>query len=223
MSVEGIYRFDHPISILLLLFFVFIGCYSGVRMGRIPKLVKEKAFAERHLSSSSSIENDEQSSSTVVSSSPYVSLINSISNNLTSTDIDLELILNDDVLLTMLSSCTNYKLPENFTIDETKCDHKGNLFVLNDSILRDYTSHDHESFAMNVIEYIKKFSTKINFKINKIKCSDEDLFFMQYLQKKIFNLCNIYNDCTRKLVKRMNSMIKYGVNSIIHLNLFIFN
>ena len=141
---------------------------------------------------------------------------------MTSTDIDLGLSLNDNNRLKILPSCTSYILPEGFTIDETKRDHKENLFVSNDLISRDCITNDNESFSKNVIGYVRKFSTKINFKINNTEYSHEDLSFMQYLQKKIFNLYNTYNDCTRKLVKRMDSMIKHGVNSTIRFNLIIY-
>ncbi|CAF5171685.1 unnamed protein product, partial [Rotaria magnacalcarata] len=139
---------------------------DGVRMGRIPKLIKEKALAEHHLSSSS-IENDDPSSSVASSSPPCLSSMNSNSNNLISTDVNLQLIdehffsddfesISMDTPPTILPSCNDYMLSEDLTIDETKNDLKENISISNRSLLNNCTENCGETFSKNVLEHIKK-------------------------------------------------------------------
>jgi hypothetical protein len=189
-------------------------------MGRIPKLVKEKALAEHHLSSSST-ENDDPSPSIGSSSPSCVPSINS--NNFTSTDFDLELIdeqlfLDDldsisfDISSTKLPSCTSYILPDNFTIDETKHDHKEDLLILNRSVLTDSTGNCEEQFSNNVIKYINKFITKISHTIINTELGYEESSFIRYLRWKMIDLSNIYNERTRQLIERMKTMMSLEVN-----------
>lgn len=191
-------------------------------MGRIPKLVKEKALAEHHLSSSS-IENDDPSSSTASSSPPCSSLINSSSNNLTSTDgnlpfIDEQFFLDDfdaisiDSSPTALSSCNSYLLPEAFSIDETKYNHKENLSAINRPILTNCTVNYKEQYSTNVIEHIRTFVLTMVHPLTNTESNNEQLSFIRYLQRRIFDLCNTYNGCTRQFIERMNSMITLEVN-----------
>ncbi|CAF4377245.1 unnamed protein product, partial [Rotaria sp. Silwood2] len=192
---------------------------EGVRMGRIPKLVKEKALAEHHLSSSS-IENDDPSSSIASTSPSCLSSINS--NNLTSTDMNLDLIdepffLDDfesvsiDTPSTTSPSCHSYVLPENLTVDETKTNHKENQSILNHSVLTNYTVNNEENFSNNALERIKKLVLKLNYPMTCTVSNYEELSFIRYLRRKIFDLSNTYNDCTRQFVERMNNIISLEI------------
>jgi hypothetical protein len=182
-------------------------------MGRIPKLVKEKALAEHHLSSSST-ENDDPSSS-------IGSLPQSINSNIfPSKDFELELI-DEQIFLDdfdsisfnnsttkLLPSCTSYILPDNFTIDETKHDHEENLFTLNRSILTNCKVNCED----NIIEYIKKLVTKISHTIINTELGYEESSFIRYLRWKMIDLSNTYNERTRQLIERMKTMINLEVN-----------
>jgi hypothetical protein len=213
MSVDGIkFKFKF-------FFFNYFIFNLGVRMGRIPKLVKEKALAEHHLSSSST-ENDDPSPS-MGSPPPSIN-----SNIFPSKDFELELI-DEQIFLDdfdsisfdnppakLLPSCTSYILPDNFTIDETKHDHEENVLTLNRSILTNCTVHYEEKFTDNIIEYIKKFFTKISHTIINTEISYEESSFIRYLRWKIINLSNTYNERTRQLIERMKTMINLEVNTI---------
>ncbi|CAF1526938.1 unnamed protein product [Rotaria sp. Silwood1] len=192
---------------------------EGVRMGRIPKLVKEKALAEHHLSSSS-IENEDPSSSIASTSPSCLSSINS--NNLTSTDINFELIdeplfLDDfesisiDTPSTTSPSSHSYILPENFTIDEIKHNSKENSSVLNRSNLINCTVNNEENFSKNIIERVKKLVMKLNYPMTCTISDYEELSFIRYLRKKMFDLSNTYDGGTRQLVERMNNMINHEI------------
>lgn len=177
-------------------------------MGRIPKLVKEKALAEHHFSSSS-IENDDPNSS-ITSSSSSPSLL----NNLTSKDISLELIdeqfLFDDFdcisMNNSLLSCNSYLFPEDFIIDDKNNNHKENLSLLNNC-----TENFDESITKNVLERLRKLVIKITHPLTYTVSDYEELSFIRYLRNKMFDLCNTYNDCTRQLMERMNNMINLQV------------
>ena len=173
-------------------------------MGRIPKLVKEKALAECHHSS------DESSLSTLSTSPARVPSSNSNSNPLLSTDFDLPLIdeqlCNEEFpsttmehLTAALPSCTSYILPENFTIDETKMALKNN----------DSLNHDH--YPSFVLERMKILGPKIAHHTGTIELDHDESMFMQYLRQKMFNLCETYNQRTEQLIERMTSMINLGV------------
>ncbi|CAM4795194.1 unnamed protein product [Rotaria magnacalcarata] len=194
---------------------------DGVRMGRIPKLIKEKALAEHHLSSSS-IENDDPSSSVASSSPPCLSSMNSNSNNLISTDVNLQLIdehffsddfesISMDTPPTILPSCNDYMLSEDLTIDETKNDLKENISISNRSLLNNCTENCGETFSKNVLEHIKKLVIKILHPRFNTVSDQEQLLFIRYLRRKTFDLCNTYNGCTRQLMERMTSMINQQI------------
>jgi hypothetical protein len=208
MSVEGNER-------KLLLFFVLFNFILGVRMGRIPKLVKEKALAEYHVSSSS-IENEDP-----FSSSPYVRSIGSNSNNLTPSDFNLELIdeqlfsddfdsISFDDSPSGIPSCKEYILPDNFTIDETKHEYEEKQFIVNCE----------EQFSNNVLERIKGLVTKLSEPITTIELGHEQSSFIRYLRWKMIDLCNTYNGGTRQSIERMNNMISHGVNININIKCF---
>ena len=198
MSVQGkkrvyLIRFSSRKSVRLF--------FSGVRMGRIPKLVKEKALAECQHSS------DESTQSLTSTSPARVPSSNSNSNPLLSTDFDLPLIdeqfYNDDFpsislenLSVALPSCTSYVLPENFTIDETKLGKK----------------RVSEPFASSFLEKMKILAPKIAHQTDSIELDEDETSFIDYLRKKTFDLCQTYNQRTKQLIERMESMIDLGVN-----------
>jgi len=173
---------------------------QGVRMGRIPKLVKEKALAECQHSS------DESTQSLTSTSPARVPSSNSNSNPLLSTDFDLPLIdeqfYNDDFpsislenLSVALPSCTSYVLPENFTIDETKLGKK----------------RVSEPFASSFLEKMKILAPKIAHQTDSIELDEDETSFIDYLRKKTFDLCQTYNQRTKQLIERMESMIDLGI------------
>jgi hypothetical protein len=217
----------------LCFFFIDFSIFTGVRMGRIPKLVKEKALAEYI---SSSIENEDP----IQSSSSRVPPINSnINNHLSTTNLaDLHLPLIDDHSLfadldgmpidtqlnchtpptltaTMLSSCHSYQLPDNFTIDETKQEDTKDdprIVKLNPSALSNYMTNCEASFANNVTVRMKNIVKKIS---HPTKCTEldyEESSFIRHLRWKLFELSNTYNGRTRQFIELMNSMIQLGVN-----------
>ena len=157
----------------------------GVRMGRIPKLVKEKALAECHLSSDDSIASS--------SSPPRIP-----SAYITSSDFDLPLIVEqvspDE--FDALPSCASYVLPANFTIDETA---QGPV---------DETINEPEEFSADVIECIV---SKVSHPTAQTELEPEQSAFIRYLRRKMFDLCQTYNGRTRQLIDRMNTMIGLGV------------
>jgi len=179
-------------------------------MGRIPKLVKERALAEHQLSSSST-ENDDPSSSMP---SPAQS-INFLSNDFDLQLIDEQLFLDDidsislEQSPTKLPSCTSHILPDNFTIDETKHDR---------SVLTNCIINCKEQFSNNVIERIRTLVTNISYTIINTELGDEESSFINYLRWKIINISNRCNQRTRQLIERMKTMINLGVNR----NSFIF-
>jgi hypothetical protein len=215
---------------------LFLNFTLGVRMGRIPKLVKEKALAEH---TSSSIENEDPTQLTSLRVPP----INSNSNNPLSTSsiVDLNLPLMDEhsffadldsvpidnqlnchipppVTTTISSSCNRYELPDNFTIDETKQEDNEEdkrIVKLNPSAFTNYMTNCEEHFANNVIERMERIVQNIS---HPTKCTELDYeasSFIRHLRWKMFDLSNTYNGRTRQLIERMNSMIHLGVNNKI--------
>ena len=185
-------------------------------MGRIPKLVKEKALAEYHHHSS------DESTLSVTSSSPArVPSSDSISNHPTSTDYDLPLIdehffsaeldpISMEDLSEALPSCTSYVLPDNFTIDETKpILHESEATKKSTCTTQFDGSLD---FHLGVIERIKQLMSKIAHPTTSTILNDEESTFVRYLRRQIFDLCHTYNQRTRQLIERMNSMISQGVS-----------
>ena len=191
-------------------------------MGRIPKLVKEKALAEHRLSSSS-IENEDPSSL-----SPYVQSIGSNSNHLTSAEFNLELI-DEQLLLDDFDSISfdnppstvlsrkEYLLPDNSTTDGTKHEYEEKQSTLNRTV--EYQ----DQFSNNVLERIKGLVTKLSEPITTIELDHEQSSFIRYLRWKIIDLSNTSNGCTRQLIERMNTMISHGVNINLSLLSFLFN
>jgi hypothetical protein len=201
-------------------------------MGRIPKLVKEKALAE-HVSSS--IENDDPTQI----SSPRVPPINSNDRLSTSSTVNLSLPLLDEHLLfvdldsvpidnhldyhmpplvtaTILSSCNSYELPDNFTIDETKQEEDDNrITTLNPSALTNYMTNCEERFASKVIERMENIVRHISHPTTCTELNYEESSFIRHLRWKMFDLSNTYNGRTRQLIERMNSMINLKVKDDI--------
>ena len=160
-------------------------------MGRIPKLVKEKALAECHLSSDDSL----------VSSSPPPPRI--LSAHRLSSDFDLPLIVeqvsSDE--FDALPSCASYVLPANFTIDET------------DQERIDEPVDEPEEFPADMIERIV---SKVSNPTARTELESEQSAFIRYLRRKMFDLCQTYNSRTRQLIDRMDTMIGHGVRKTSH-------
>jgi len=203
-------------------------------MGRIPKLVKEKALAEYI---SSSVENEDPTQLSL----PRVPPIRINSNNPLSTSsiADLQLPLMDEHSLfadldsvpidnqliyhipppltttTILSSYHRYELPDNFTIDETKQEDNEDdkrIVTLNPSALTNYMTNCEERFSHNVTERMKTIVNKISHPTTSTELDYEESSFIRHLRWKMFELTNTYNGRTRQLIERMNSMIRLGVN-----------
>jgi hypothetical protein len=176
-------------------------------MGRIPKLVKEKALAEHQLSSSST-ENDDPNSSMA---SPPQS-INFLSNEFDLQLIDEQIFLDEidsislDQSSMKLPSCTSHILPDNFTIDETNS--------LNRSVLTNCIMNCEEQFSRNVIQKFRILVTKLSYTIINTELGDEESSFIRYLRWKIIDISNRCNQRTRQLTERMKTMISLGVNEI---------
>jgi hypothetical protein len=206
---------------------------EGVRMGRIPKLVKEKALAEYI---SSSIENEDPTQtpprvppikinsnnplSTSSLSEINLSLIDehSFFADLDSVPIDSQLNCHTPPFLpttsTILSSSHTYELPANFTIDETKQEDikdDQRIVKLNPSALSHYMTNCDERFATNVIERMMNLIQKISHPTTMTELDYEESSFIRYLRWKMIELTNTYNGRTRQLVERMNSMIHLGI------------
>ncbi|CAF0780696.1 unnamed protein product [Adineta ricciae] len=206
---------------------------EGVRMGRIPKSVKEKALAEH---TTSSVENEDPAQS---SPSHIPSMTSNAFNHLSTSSIaDLPIPLIDEHLLfadldmapidnqlnchtslpgTSLtqSSCYRYELPDNFTIDETKQedpeDNSG-IVRLNPTALTNYMTNCEERFANNVIERMKTIASKISHPTTCTELDYEESSFIRHLRWKMFDLSNTYNGRTRQLIERMNSMIHLRID-----------
>ena len=232
MSVEGTY--------LDTLIDSFRECrisIQGVRMGRIPKLVKEKALAEYN---SSSMENEDPGQTNPPHISPL--RLNSTQFLSTSTLTDIQLPIIDEHFLfadldsvpidnqlnchtPLLLPSTNappnssmyhtYQLPNNFTIDETKPEHieeDNRIVQLNPTALSNYMTNCDERFAGNVIERMKAIVEKISHPTMANELDYEQSSFTRHLRWKMFDLANTYNGRTRQLVERMNSMIRLSIN-----------
>lgn len=208
-------------------------------MGRIPKLIKEKALAE-HLPPSLENEDPAQSSpSRVPSTNPNstnpIATTSTFDINLPSIDdnlffADLDRIPIDSQLKchtptyiaatpnttsAILSSNHRYELPDNFTIDETKQrednEHDPRIVTLDRTALINYMTNCEEHFANNVIERMKSIVEKISHPTDCTELDYDESSFIRYLRWKMFDLSNTYNGRTRQLIERMNSMIQLGV------------
>ncbi|CAF1201426.1 unnamed protein product [Adineta steineri] len=204
-----------------------------VRMGRIPKSVKEKALAEH---TSSSIENEDptqlsplpippltSNSNNPLSASSIVDLqIPSIDEHLFFADldnvpIDSQLNCHTPPPLTTTTrslTCQRYELPDNFTIDETKqeeIEDDERIVKLDPQALTNYMTNCEEYFANNVIERMKNIVQKIAHPTDCTELDYEESSFIRHLRWKMFDLSNTYNGRTRQLIERMNCMIRLGI------------
>jgi hypothetical protein len=203
-------------------------------MGRIPKLVKEKALAEYI---SSSIENEDPTqtpprvppikinSNNPLSASSLSDLHlpfsdeHSLFADLESLPIDNQLNCHTSPFLPTaartLSSSHTYELPENFTIDETKQEDMRDdqrIVKLNPSALSHYMTNCDERFATNVTERMINLVQKISHPTTTATELDyEESSFIRHLRWKMIELANTYNGRTRQLIERMNSMIHLGI------------
>lgn len=200
---------------------------EGVKMGRIPKLVKEKALAE---CISSSVENDDPteissndcrqmhktSTTTLLDFSLPIIDEHSLFADLDAVPIDSQLNCHTPPpfpTTITLSNYHTYELPANFTIDETKQEIDDDRIVqLNPSALSHYMPNCDEHFATNVIERMKVIVQKISHPTSTTQLDYEESSFIRYLRWKMFDLSNTYNGRTRQLVERMHSMIRLKVD-----------
>lgn len=223
------------------------GIVAGVRMGRIPKLVKEKALAECISSTRENEDPSQPSSPARVPSVPTATATTiDVLSGSPSADVNLPLI--DEHILfadlhTMVldhqSNChtpppppttadsvthaSNCQLPKNFTLDETnRDDFDRRIVTLNRSALTNYMSNCEEKFATDVIEHMKQIVTKIAHPTTSSELSYEQSSFIRHLRWKMFDLCNTYNGRTRQLIERMNSMIHLGVSKRPMTNRLVF-
>ncbi|UJR09645.1 hypothetical protein I4U23_013879 [Adineta vaga] len=184
---------------------------EGVRMGRIPKLVKEKALAEYRLSISSS-ENDDPTSSLASSLSPYIQSLDSNSSHFTSAELELELIDEQDMLdefesllLDKSSSASGssikHALYEHFTLDEAS------QYDSNCSRSNDYATHSGAHYFDRALHRIQNLAEKLSQPMTSIDLGHENSLFIRYLRRKVIDLCNTHNSCTRQLIERMNTLI----------------
>lgn len=189
MSIEGIDQINHETIISRLLCSL-----SGVRMGRIPKLVKEKALAEYHLSSSST-ENDDFNSplpSPTCSQSMH-------SINIPSNDFELQFI-DDSSFLDQIDSTVFEHPVEKLPLDPSKSD------VSNERIMKDT-----DEFSQNTLPRIGQLVKKIPQTIIEAKLNDEESSFLRYLRWTIIEISHRYNVSTRQVIERMKTMIDRGV------------
>ena len=163
-------------------------------MGRIPKLVKEKALAEHHLSSSSTENDDYNSPLPSPSCSQSMHSINIPSN-------DFELPFIDDP--SFLDQ-----------IDSTVFDHPADKLLLDSSksnVSNDRRINDSEEFSQNILPRIGQLVKKIPQTIIEAKLNDEESSFLRYLRWTMIEIshrCNAYN---RQVIERMKTMIDHGV------------
>lgn len=160
---------------------------EGVRMGRIPKLVKEKALAEHHLSSSST-ENDDPNSTSCLQSLH--------SSHLIPIDIDLEFFdeefFSDD--FDSLSFEAASLSPDKTHFDET------------------ISNSDDDSLISNYYEYCQKLGKLLSQSIVHTKLNDEQIEFIQYLRRHTIDLVSICNEHTQQLIDRMNTINNLNIN-----------
>ena len=217
-------------ALALIRLFLF---FSGVRMGRIPKSIKEKALAE-HVPPSTENEDPTQTlpfrvppiSSNFRNSTPTSTTVNLnlsildehlLFTNLDSLPIDhgLKYALSPLLTSAILPSGHGYELSDNFSIDETQHnDENGNnkrIVTLNLSALTNFMSNCDEHFANNAIERMKTIVQKISHPTMFKELDYNESSFIRYLRWKMFDLNSKYNGGTRQLIERMNSMIHLGV------------
>ncbi|CAF1161154.1 unnamed protein product [Adineta ricciae] len=182
---------------------------EGVRMGRIPKLVKEKALAEYQLSISS-IENEDPSSS-AASSSPYVRSLDSNCDPFASADVELELI-DEQVMLEEFDELILEKssIPSGLSTQRASYDH----FTLDEANYYDSNniSYDDAQYANDALQRIQDLVEKLSQPITSIDLGHENSAFIRYLRRKMIELSNTHNSCTRQLISRMNTLINSNTN-----------
>lgn len=199
-------------------------------MGRIPKLVKEKALAQ---TTSPSEEIDDLSSttdpsakvtekSTTILDSAHASIVDlripSLDEHL-STDRMFRNSYNvqNDIqtATTMLFSGGNYTVSKNVSPDETQSnwhDDDPRIVHLTQRALTHYTAMHDVEFSSDVIERMKGIVDKISHPETTSELDYQQSSFIRYLRWKMVDLTNKYNGRTRQLIERMNIMINLGVS-----------
>lgn len=160
---------------------------EGVRMGRIPKLVKEKALAEHHLSSSST-ENDDPNSTSCLQSLH--------SSHLIPIDIDLEFF--DEEFFSNDFDSLSFEAvslsPERNLLDET------------------ISTSDDDFLLPNSFEYCQKLGKILSQSIIHANLNDEQLEFIKYLRRQSIDLVNTCNEYTQPFIDQINSINTLHIN-----------
>jgi len=189
---------------------------DGVRMGRIPKLVKEKALAECLASTQ---ENDEQLTQRHTTTHENLSAESIVDLHIPSID--------ENILFHELSAAANEhhfdcRTPRtitknsfemNFSIDETKNEpiDDPRIVRLSRLALTHYLGNCEERFTTNVIDMMKTIVTKIAHPTTASELDYEESSFIRYLRWRMSDLSNTYNNRTKQLIERMNEMIRHGI------------
>ena len=190
-------------------------------MGRIPKLVKEKALAESVSTKSENCDPPQLSTTNgtaeILSNSSIVDLrIPLIDDHILFTDFHhAQLDQSLDCQTPMFSNNESYQLPDNFTLDETRrtsTDEDPRIVQLNRSALTNYMSNCEDLFSTEAIQRVKEIVHVIAHPTTTSQLDYEQSSFIRYLRWKMFDLSNTYNGRTRQLIERMNTMIRLGVN-----------
>ena len=199
-------------------------------MGRIPKLVKEKALAE-HVSPTAENRDPTKGSSTstnavdVPSASSIVDTdVPLIDDNALFEDLNLSLLSRrrDCRTPSLLPACARYELPATFTIDETirtvedEAEDK-RIVTLSQSALTHYMTNCEEHFSIDVVERMKAIGVAISHPTSRTQLDHEQSSFIRYLRWKLLDLSNTYNGRTSQLIERMNSMINLGVRHTVRV------
>ena len=196
-------------------------------MGRIPKLVKEKALAE-HVSPTEENQDPTKVSPTRAPSTSTNAVDVPSASSIVDTDVSLidDNTLFEDLNLSLLSRrrdcrtpslpCARYELPASFTIDETirtvedEAEDK-RIVTLSQSALTNYMTNCEEHFSSDVVERMKTIVVAISHPTTRTQLDHEQSSFIRYLRWKLLDLSNTYNGRTSQLIERMNTMIHLGV------------
>ena len=203
--------------------------FVGVRMGRIPKLVKEKALAE---CAAPSAENEGQTDHrpTTTTTTEHLSA---------ASIVDLHIPLIDDHLLFHELTSTSHERPFDcrtphpvtknsfelsFSIDETKSEpiDDPRIVRLSQLALTHYLGGCEDRFATNVIDMMKGIVVKIAHPTCATELDYEQSSFIRYLRWRMSDLTNTYNNRTKQLIERMNEMIRHGVRRPRRKNIRLF-
>ena len=185
---------------MIIIFSELLFLSAGVRMGRIPKLVKEKALAEHHLSSSST-ENDEFNSPPP---SPSPSCSQSMhSSNIPSNDFEFQLI-DEPSFLDQIDS--NFFDQTSFVKSDRNDDE-------NEEELRSSNSSEkcRKEFSQDILPKIRALVKKIPSTMIDTQLNEDESAFLRYLRWKTIEISRRCNAHLRQVIERMNTMIHLKV------------